>query len=222
MDGNGRWAKDHGLPRRDGHRAGADALRRTVEAGIELGIEFLTFYAFSTDNWKRSKEEVDSLMGLLRNFLKSESSDIKKKEVRLMAIGRTHELPHDIVSRINKLIGATAHNQKLKLVLALNYGGRSEIVDAVKKLAGDLLDKKVSPEDINEDTFCQYLYTKNIPDPELFIRTSGEMRLSNFLLWQLSYTELWITPIYWPDFGKDNLLQAIEDFNRRQRRFGGR
>lgn len=218
MDGNNRWAKEHRLSTIEGHRKGAEALRKTIESALELGIEYLTVYAFSVDNWKRSKEEVDSLMNLMREFLNRGKKDIKDKDVRLIVIGRTSELPGDIVEKINDLVVSTRDNKKLKLVVALNYGARDEIVDAVKRMVQD----KISIDAINENLFSKYLYTNGIPDPDLFIRTSGEMRLSNFLLWQLSYTELWITPVHWPDFGKEQLVQAIGDFNKRQRRFGGR
>lgn len=218
MDGNNRWANLHGLPSREGHRRGAEAFKRTIESALELGIEYLTVYAFSVDNWKRSKEEVDSLMNLMREFLNREKKDIKDKDVRLIVIGRIDELPKDIIEKIRDLVKSTENNKKLKLIVALNYGARNEIVDAVKRIVGD----KISAGDINEDLFNKYLYTNGIPDPDLFIRTSGEMRLSNFLLWQLSYTELWVTDVYWPDFGKEHLVQAINEFNNRQRRFGGR
>lgn len=222
MDGNNRWAKKHHMPTVQGHRAGVESIRRTMEASLELGIEYITLYAFSVDNWKRSKEEVDSLMNLIREFLKKEKKDLAKKNVRLTVIGRREGLPEDIIKRIEDLTESTKNNTKLNLIIALNYGGRSEIVDGVKNLSKDIINNKLSVDDINEDLFSKYLYTKDIPDPDLFIRTSGEMRLSNFLLWQLSYTELWITPVHWPDFGKKDLMQAVDDFNKRQRRFGGR
>lgn len=222
MDGNGRWAKEKRVSRTKGHRAGVEALRRTVEAAQELGIEYLTFYAFSVDNWKRSKEEVDSLMDLIREYFKRQAKELKDKDVKLIVIGRIQELPKDIISSIKKVTEDTSKKTKLKVVLAINYGGRSEIVDAVKGLSRDLQEKKLNIDNINEEVFSKYLYTRDIPDPDLFIRTSGEMRLSNFLLWQLSYTELWVTPVYWPDFGKEHLVQAIEEFNKRERRFGGR
>lgn len=222
MDGNGRWAKERRLPKIEGHRAGVGALRRTIEAAMDLGVEYLTLYAFSVDNWKRSKKEVDSLMNLMREFLKRQSRDLKDKDVRLIIIGRMEGLPEDIVAKIEKAARETSDKKKLKLIIALNYGGRSEIVDAVKELGKDLLGERLDIDSVNEELFSKYLYTKDIPDPDLFIRTSGEMRLSNFLLWQLSYTELFITPVYWPDFGKKQLVGAIEDFNERERRFGGR
>lgn len=218
MDGNNRWARQHGLPAMEGHRKGVEAIRRTVDTALELGIEYITLYAFSVDNWKRSKEEVDSLMNLMREFLKREKKEIRDKDIRLIVIGRSDGLPEDILERIEELTESTKDNKKLKLVIALNYGARSEIVDAVKKIIQD----KVPVDNVDEESFSRYLYTDGIPDPDLFIRTSGEMRLSNFLLWQLSYTELWVTPAYWPDFGRKNIMEAIEDFNRRQRRFGGR
>lgn len=218
MDGNQRWAKSHGLPTIEGHRAGIEAIRRTVDAALELGIEYITLYAFSVDNWKRPKEEVDSLMDLMREFLNKQKKDIEDKGVQLIVIGRINRLPQDIVEKINEITTKTRDNKRLKLVIALNYGARSEIVDSVKKILQD----GITPEDVDEVLFSHYLYTKDIPDPDLFIRTSGEMRLSNFLLWQLSYTELWFTPVYWPDFGKADLVQAIEEFGKRQRRFGGR
>ncbi len=222
MDGNGRWAKSRGFSTKEGHRAGAESLKKIVDSAIELGIEYLTVYAFSVDNWKRSKDEIDSLMNLMREFLKREKKDIADKDIRFIVIGRRCQLPEDIVKQIDDLMLSTQKNNKLKFVIALNYGGRSEIVDGVKKLVNDITEKKVTIDDINEEMFNNYLYTHDIPDPDLFIRTSGEMRLSNFLLWQLSYTELWVTPIHWPDFRKEHLVQAIEDFNNRQRRFGGR
>lgn len=222
MDGNGRWAKSRGSSTKEGHRAGAEALKKIVDSAIELGIEYLTVYAFSVDNWKRSKDEVDSLMNLMREFLKREKKDIADKDIRFIVIGRRSQLPEDIVKQIDDLMLSTQKNNKLKLVIALNYGGRSEIIDGVKKLVNDIAEKKVTIDDINEEMFNNYLYTHDIPDPDLFIRSSGEMRLSNFLLWQLSYTELWVTPVHWPDFRKEHLVQAIEDFNNRQRRFGGR
>lgn len=222
MDGNGRWAKERGVPTIKGHRAGIEALRRTVKAALGLGIKYLTLYAFSVDNWNRSKKEVDSLMDLMREFLNKEVRDLEDKDVHLIVIGRTQGLPKDIVNKIEKIAEKTAANQKLNLVIALNYGGRTEIVDAVKKLSKDLLENKLALDNVDEKLFSKYLYTKDIPDPDLFIRTSGEMRLSNFLLWQLSYTELWVTSVYWPDFSKEHLVQAIGDFNNRKRTFGGR
>ncbi len=222
MDGNGRWAKKRRLPRVEGHRAGAEALRRTVDAAIELGVEYLTFYAFSVDNWKRSKKEVDNLMNILRRFLRRSAKEVKKKQVRFIVIGRINELPEDIIKSIDRVMAQTADNKKLNLVLALNYGGRSEIVDGIKRFYQDLEEKKVTIDDLTEKEFNNYLYTREIPDPDLLIRTSNEMRLSNFLLWQASYTELWFSPVYWPEFNREYLQQAITEYNDRERRYGGR
>lgn len=222
MDGNGRWAHEHGVSRIKGHRAGVQALERTVDTALELGVEYLTVYAFSVDNWKRSTEEVDSLMNLLREFLKKQTKILKKKNVKVIIIGRKERLASDIIEKISKIEKETSNNKKLKVIIAFNYGARAEIVDAVKNISKDIVDNKIKLESINEELFSKYLYTKDIPDPDLFIRTSGEMRISNYLLWQLSYTELWITSVYWPDFDKKHLLEAIEVYNRRERRFGGR
>ena len=226
MDGNGRWAKKHRMPISRGHRKGVESLRRVVEAAIELGIEYITFYAFSIDNWKRDKKEVDSLMNLLREFLDKQIKNIQskknKKDVRLIIIGRRDKLPKDIVLKIKKIEKETQANTKLKMILALNYGSRNELADAIKAANKDLLENKLNLNEINEGVINRYLYTKDIPDPDLLIRTSGEMRLSNFLLWQLSYAELYFTPVYWPDFNKKHLVRAIEEFNERERRFGGR
>lgn len=222
MDGNGRWAKKHRLPRAQGHRMGVKALERTVEAAIDLGVKYLTVYAFSIDNWSRSDSEVNSLMNLMREFLNNQKKNIKDKDARLRFIGRIHDLPEDIISKIKDLTYETKDNERFTLVLALNYGGRAEILDVCRDLGKDVLENRIKPEDIDEDYFSKYLYTQDIPDPDLLIRTSGEMRISNFLLWQLSYTELWFTEVYWPDFKKKDLVEAINEFSRRERRYGGR
>jgi undecaprenyl diphosphate synthase len=221
MDGNGRWAKQRGLPRTEGHRMGAQVVRKITEAAGKLGVEYLTLYAFSSENWKRPKREVDALMKLLVLFLKNELPVMQKQNVRLQAIGRLHALPQTCQEELHRCIAATAQNSGLTLILALSYGGREEIVDGVKSLIesveGGHLDKAM----IDTEVFSKHLYTRYYPDPDLMIRTSGEMRLSNFLLWQLSYTEFVITDKLWPDFAAEDLMDAIRHFNRRERRFGG-
>lgn len=221
MDGNGRWAKERGLPRLQGHAAGAENVRRITTAASELGIEYLTLYAFSAENWKRPRAEVSGLMRYLKYYLKNELPLMQKNNIRFLAIGRLERLPDRVRKAIRRTREATAGNTGLKLILALNYGGRAEIVDAVRKVMRDGLEGKLSPAELDEASFSGYLYTAEIPDPDILIRTSGEMRLSNFLLWQISYTELWITPRFWPDFSRRDLERAISDFQRRERRFGG-
>ncbi len=221
MDGNGRWAKARGLSRIEGHRAAVKAVRETVEICVELGIKYLTLYAFSVDNWRRPKKEIDALMRLLKQFLKKESSKLMEHKIRLVAIGRLEELPAGVQEEIEKTISLTSNNKGLTLILALNYGGRSEIVDSVKSCIKDIKKGNIDINDINEEKFSDYLYTKNIPDPDLLIRTSGEYRISNFLLWQISYSEIWITPILWPDFRKKHLVQSIKEYGERERRYGG-
>ncbi|NNE92942.1 MAG: isoprenyl transferase [Verrucomicrobiales bacterium] len=219
MDGNGRWAKERGLPRAQGHRAGAESVRECVEACSELGVEFLTLYAFSSENWNRPKPEIDALMKLLERFLKDKTGEIIKKNVRLRAIGRIHLLPDSCRKQLDHAIHASAENTGLTLILALSYGGREEIVDAAKRLI-----ESSSPEDLanlGTEEFARHLYTSEYPDPDLMIRTSGEMRLSNFLLWQLSYAEFYITKKNWPDFRRGDLEEAITEYQRRHRRYGG-
>lgn len=220
MDGNGRWAKRRGLPRTLGHRAGIKSVRRIVEACVELKIPVLTLYAFSVENWKRPKREIDTLMRLLSEFLEKEIDEMNEHNIRFTAIGRTEELPDFVRQRLERTITATAKNTGLTLNLALNYGGRSEIVDAVRKIAADVKQDHLRPDDIDEAFFSRYLYTHALPDPDLLIRTSGEMRLSNFLLWQISYSEIYVTGKFWPDFTKKDLEEAIREFRRRERRFG--
>jgi undecaprenyl diphosphate synthase len=220
MDGNGRWAKKRGLPKIAGHKAGAKSVEETIKAAREAGIEILTLYTFSTENWKRPKKEVDSLMKLLESYLDSEAEKIAKKDIKIKAIGRIEGLPESVRRKISALEEKTKNNKSLLLNLALNYGGRPEITDAAKKIAEDVKKKKLSPEDVSEEVFEKYLYTKGIPDPDLLIRTSGEMRLSNFLLWQLSYTEIYVTDTLWPDFRKKDLDKAITEFQKRERRYG--
>lgn len=216
MDGNGRWARERGLPRVAGHQAGVDAVREAVKAAIEMEIEVLTLYAFSQENWKRPKEEVSVLMGLLDFFLKKEVRSLQKEGVRLNIIGRIEALPPAIVGKLRDAMATTAGNDKLVLNLALNYGSRQEILDAV----GRILAEPRTAAPLTEESFSSYLYTSGLPDPDLLIRTSGEMRLSNFLLWQLSYAEIYITKKYWPDFKKADFLKAVREYSKRERRFG--
>ena len=222
MDGNGRWAKERGLPHLKGHREGAETVRRVVEMSKEYGIKYLTLYAFSTENWKRDKEEVDGLMELLLEFLETQLEILQKNNVRLKAIGRLKELPQEVYEALMQVIEETAGNTDGTLVFALNYGGRAEIVDAARKLAEDVKAGEINSADIDENLFRQYLYAPEIPDPDLMIRTSGELRLSNFLLWELSYSELYVTDVYWPDFGREDFSRAIDSYYGRDRRYGGR
>jgi undecaprenyl diphosphate synthase len=221
MDGNGRWAKERGLPRIEGHRHGAESVRAVVRAAGEVGIKFLTLYAFSVENWSRPKDEVDALMNYLARFLKSEIAELQKYNVRLEAIGQIYRLPEFVQEQLKKTTAALSKNNGLTLILALSYGGRTELVEAIRKIATEAKQGKMDPGEINEQVIAQHLYTKNIPDPDLLIRTSGEMRVSNFLLWQISYTEFVVTPTLWPDFRKAQFFEALEEYARRQRRFGG-
>ncbi|MEI6056004.1 MAG: isoprenyl transferase [Lentisphaerota bacterium] len=221
MDGNGRWAKEKGLSRIEGHKAGARTVERVLKAAEKYNIEYLTLYAFSTENWKRPKMEIAGLMNLLKEFLEVNLKALHEKETRLRTIGRTNDLPFLTRKVLEKAIKDTSKYSKRQLILALSYGGRAEIIDAVKKLAEDVKSNKVKPDFINEEVFSNYLYAPDIPDPELMIRTSGEMRLSNFLLWQLSYSELWITNTLWPDFGEEEFSEAINHYYLRNRRYGG-
>ncbi len=215
MDGNGRWARARHMPRIFGHRAGISSVREVVRACGELGAEALTLYAFSCENWSRPDSEVRALMHLLEEYLERELPELHRNNVQLRSIGRLQDLPAGAQKRLQKVIAATSENRGLILNLALNYGGRQEIIDAVNSLLKDHVRK------VDEKSLAQHLYTAGIPDPDLLIRTSGEMRISNFLLWQLAYTELHITPIHWPEFRRLHLYQAILDFQRRERRFGG-
>lgn len=221
MDGNGRWAKERGLPRTEGHRRGADAVQRTVEGCVDLGVEFLTLYAFSSENWKRPKAEVEALMKLLDRFLRTKLDEMLKKNVRFQAIGRLTDLPASCQEALHRSIDRTAGNTGLTLILALSYGGREEIVDGVKSVLRHVQDGHLDPAMITPEVFSKHLYTRYWPDPDLLIRTSGELRLSNFLLWQLSYAEFWVTPKLWPDFDVSDLEAAFAAFGRRERRFGG-
>ena len=221
MDGNGRWARERNLPRIKGHEQGAESVRAVTEGCVELGVEFLTVYAFSTENWKRPAEEVAALFVLLEHFIAQETPTLMKNNVRLAAIGRLHELPESCQRALAESIAQTAGNTATTLILALNYSGRAEIIDAVKALCADAAAGKIATDEIDQDTISARLYTSAYPDPDLLIRTSGELRLSNFLLWQLSYTEIHVTEKLWPDFGKADLREAIAEFNKRQRRYGG-
>jgi undecaprenyl diphosphate synthase len=220
MDGNGRWAKRKGALRIFGHRNAVEAVRDITEGCGELGIKYLTLYAFSTENWGRPKAEIDGLMELLVNTLKQEIKRLTENQVKLITIGDTTHLPAECQKNLEWAIEQTKNNSGLTLILALSYSGRWEIVKAVKTMAQEVLEGKIKVEDINETLFANYLQTFNIPDPELLIRTSGEMRISNFLLWQIAYTELYITPTLWPDFRKDHLYEAIWSYQQRERRFG--
>ncbi|MEM1295447.1 MAG: isoprenyl transferase [Verrucomicrobiota bacterium] len=221
MDGNGRWAKERGLPRSEGHRAGAESVREVVESCNVLGVEFLTLYAFSSENWSRPKHEIDALMKLLERFLKEKGKELQQQNIRLQAIGRLDDLPDYCQKALDDAIDATSENSGLTLILALSYGGREEIIDGIKSLYRQIEDGKLEIGMLDPDLFSKHLYTRYYPDPDLMIRTSGEMRLSNFLLWQLSYAEIVITKKYWPDFRKDDLQAALDEFAKRQRRFGG-
>jgi len=219
MDGNGRWAKKKGNSRIFGHQNGVTAVRETVEAAAELGIKFLTLYAFSTENWNRPKTEVDALMSLLVSTLHDETPTLLKNNISLATIGDISQLTNQVASQLHATIQKTSHNTGLKLILALNYSGRWEILDAVNHIKDDIIAGKLST-NVTAEIFSDYLNTRNIPDPELLIRTSGEFRVSNFLLWQMAYTELFFTDTLWPDFRKENFYQAIVDFQKRERRFG--
>ena len=220
MDGNGRWAKARGLPRIAGHRSGAEAARRTVAAAAELGIPYLTLFGFSSENWKRPSSEIYDLMALLRHYLRGEIAELHRNGVRLKVIGQTARFAPDIVSMLEHAEAATRENPRITLTIALSYGGRAEIVAAVRTIAEQVACGRLAPEAVDEDCIGQHLFTADIPDPDLLIRTSGEQRISNFLLWQCAYSELVFTKTLWPDFSKRDLEQAIDDFCGRERRYG--
>ncbi len=220
MDGNGRWARERGMPRAEGHRAGAESVREATEACKELGIRFLTLYAFSSENWKRPQAEISMLMTLLERFLREKSKEMQHQNMRLQAIGQLDQLPPQTRARLEEAISLTAANTGVTLILALSYGGREEIVEAARSLARDARAGTLDPEAIDADLFATRLYTAGIPDPDLLIRTSGEMRLSNFLLWQVSYAEIIVVRKFWPDFTKADIHEAVAEFSRRHRRFG--
>jgi undecaprenyl diphosphate synthase len=220
MDGNGRWAKARGLPRLEGHRRGVETVRTVVDAAREIGIRYITLYAFSVENWKRPTDEVSGLMGLLDFFLKRELNNLIKEKVRLHTIGRTDALPLNVQRELDRVKDATKHFTDWNLVLALNYGSRTEVVDAARAYAEAVQAGKEKPADASWETFSRYLYTSNLPDPDLLVRTSGEQRVSNFLLLQCAYAEMVFTPVLWPDFGKPDLQAAVDEYGRRERRYG--
>lgn len=220
MDGNGRWAKERGLPRAEGHRAGAESIREVTEACIELGVKYLTLYAFSSENWNRPKNEVDALMKLLDRFLDDKASELDKQNIRLQAIGDLDRLPAATRKRLDRIQAQTKNHQAMTLVLALSYGAREEITAAVRAIAKAAVAGEISPDQIDGELIAQHLYTKDIPDPDLLIRTSGEMRVSNFLLWQISYSEIVIVKKMWPDFRQGDLFAAVDEYKSRHRRFG--
>jgi undecaprenyl diphosphate synthase len=220
MDGNGRWATSRGLPRVVGHRRGKESVRAVVEAARRLGIPYLSLYAFSSENWNRPKDEVRTLMGLLERYLGSELRKMMRHQIRLLAIGNLEKLPRSVQSALRRAIEATKDNQGMTVVLAVSYGGREEITQAIRAVARDVRSGALEPEAIDEAAVSRYLSTDGIPDPDLLIRTSGEMRVSNFLLWQIAYSELFVTPTLWPDFGEAEFLEALAHFQRRERRFG--
>lgn len=222
MDGNGRWAKAHGLPRQLGHKKGCETLEQLVYDAAGIGIEYMTVYAFSTENWKRSEDEVGALMQLFRFYAKRLLKVARERNVKIVMIGERSRFAPDLVEAINRLETETAGNTRMTFVIAVNYGSRDEMIRACRKMITDARAGKLTEEEMNEERFSSYLDTAGMPDPDLLIRTSGEERLSNFLLWQLAYTEFYFTDVYWPDFDKDQLLKAIDYYNGRDRRFGGR
>jgi undecaprenyl diphosphate synthase len=220
MDGNGRWAKERGLPRREGHRAGAESVREITDACIDMGVEFLTLYAFSSENWNRPEAEVKALMTLLDRFLSEKAKDLDRQNIRLLAIGQLDRLPDKTRALLDRIMARTAGHTAMTLVLALSYGGREEIVAAARSLAVDAAAGSISAADVNAELFSSRLQTAGIPDPDLLVRTSGEMRVSNFLLWQISYAEIVIVRKFWPDFRRNDLIEAVQEYQRRHRRFG--
>jgi undecaprenyl diphosphate synthase len=220
MDGNGRWAKERGLPRREGHRAGAESVREITDTCIELGVEYLTLYAFSSENWNRPAAEVKALMQLLDRFLAEKAKDLEKQDIRLLAIGQLDRLPPKTRKLLGTIMAQTAGHKAMTLVLALSYGGREEIVAAARALAKDATAGTLLPDEIDGTLFASRLQTAGIPDPDLLVRTSGEMRVSNFLLWQISYAEIVIVRKFWPDFRRNDLIEAVREYQRRHRRFG--
>ena len=222
MDGNGRWAAKRNLPRIAGHRAGAKAIEEAIASAIETGVRHLTIYSFSTENWRRSADEVNALMGLFVEVLKAKMNDLQAQDVRVRVIGRLDEMPPATAAAFRDAMAATESNATLDLIVALNYGGRSEIADAARLIAGEIAAGTLAVEDVDEDAVAARLYTAGVPDPDLLVRTSGEMRLSNFLLWQVAYSEICVTEVLWPDFDRDEFLAALIDYQTRERRFGCR
>jgi undecaprenyl diphosphate synthase len=221
MDGNGRWAQKHHLPRLSGHEAGRKSVKQVVQAAMDHGVRYLTLYAFSVENWQRPREEVQGLMGLLRGVIREELKEMGKEGIRLRTIGRRQDLPEAVREELERAIEETKANTRLDLILALSYGSRVEITEAVQALGREVKAGKLDPEMIREETIASYLYTHGMPDPDFLIRTSGEMRVSNFMLWQISYAEIYVTPVLWPDFGKKDFSDALADYAGRDRRFGG-
>ncbi|GAW94317.1 isoprenyl transferase [Calderihabitans maritimus] len=221
MDGNGRWAQRRGLPRSAGHRAGVESLREILKICLDLNIHVLTVYAFSTENWKRPAKEVNILMDLLTEYIQKELDELDRNGVQIRVIGCLEELPPKPQQEIYRALARTRKNDRLILNVALNYGGRREIVEGTRKLMQKAYNRELKPENLNEEVFAQHLYTAGLPDPDLLIRPAGELRISNFLLWQMAYTEFWITDVLWPDFRRVHFLQALVDYQQRERRFGG-
>ena len=221
MDGNGRWAQNRSFGRIRGHQKGAQAVRKVVRTSLEIGIQWLTLYAFSEENWQRPTLEVDALMNLLNNYLLSEVKEMQRNGISLRSIGRLEKLHKNTRKTLFKVIDQTSSGKEMVLTLALSYGGRQEIVDALKTIAAKIQDGYIAPEQITEKLLAEYLYAPRMPDPDLLIRTSGEQRISNFLLWQIAYSELYLTPTLWPDFGRNEFIKAINVFQKRERRFGG-
>jgi undecaprenyl diphosphate synthase len=222
MDGNGRWASRRGLPRIAGHRAGAKAVRELISTSIELGFGYLTIYSFSSENWNRPPDEVSGLMRLFVEVLERELDSLERLGVRLVVLGRQEGIPSATATTFARAEAATKDNDRLVLVVALNYGGRLEIAEAARRIAAKAASGEVDPSTVDEDMIADHLYLPDVPDPDLVIRTSGEMRISNFLLWQIAYSELWVTGVLWPDFSRHDLLRAVVDYQSRDRRFGGR
>lgn len=220
MDGNGRWAEKRSLNRIAGHRTGIKRAKEVIRSCRELGVPVLTLYAFSTENWRRPETEIKALMSLLKRFLRAEGKELIQNNIRLNTIGNIHDLPTDVAEVLSEMMAKTKSNKGMVLNAALSYSGRSEIIHAVKQIADDVQRGTITSSQIDEDVFSRYLFTSGLPDPDLLIRTSGELRISNFLLWQMAYTELYVTDVLWPDFTKNDLMEAINDYQKRERRFG--